>query len=100
MTFPTLRARVQRDFGDAGAPAAIRRLTDLRLANAELQSRERIEAAVVLLANGDLARLEEHSQLAEKDWRDVLVFSGLGNADWPQRLDAELGPDRSTRLRS
>ena len=100
MASERLQARVQRDFDRADAPVAIRRLTELRLANAQLQSRERIEAAVVLLANGDLARLEQHAQLAEKDWRNVLVFSGLGNADWPQRLDAELGPDRSTRPRS
>jgi hypothetical protein len=84
-----LQAKVRHDFCEA-ATAAIRRLDDLRLANADLQSLERIQAAVVVLSNGDLEQLEHYAALAETDWRDVLVFSGLGNADWPSRLDAEL----------
>ncbi|WP_323101288.1 hypothetical protein [Intrasporangium sp. YIM S08009] len=30
---------------------------------------------------------------ARTDWRDVLVGAGLGSADWPARLDDELGGD-------
>jgi hypothetical protein len=91
MATERLRARVSRDFS-TGADAAIRRLNALNLATAEKQSRERIQAAIVLLANGDSAQLEHYAEEAELDWRDVLVFSDLADEDWAIRLDAELGP--------
>ncbi len=91
MASERLRARVRRDFS-ATADAAIRRLDALNLAMAEDQSRERVQAAIVLLADGDAAELEYYAGVAETDWRDVLLFSGLGNEDWRARLDAELGP--------
>jgi len=88
-----LEARVRSDFSSpAEAEAALRRLETLNLALAEKQSLERIQAAVVLLADGDPEKLERCARLAEVDWRDVLVFSGLGNGDWPARIDEELGP--------
>ena len=87
-----LEARVRSDFSPAEADAALRRLEALNLALAEKQSLERIQAAVVLLADGDPEKLERCARLAEVDWRDVLVFSGLGNGDWPARIDEELGP--------
>jgi hypothetical protein len=57
---------------------------------AEEQSSERIQAAIVLLARGDPVKFDYAAELAEADWRDVLVFSGLGNEDWPARLEDEL----------
>ena len=87
-----LEARVRSDFSPAETDAALRRLEALNLALAEKQSLERIQAAVVLLADGDPEKLERCARLAEVDWRDVLVFSGLGNGDWPARIDEELGP--------
>jgi hypothetical protein len=83
---------VRNDFSAAAAEDALRRLDALNLALAEGQSRERIQAAVVLLAAGDPNKLDYNARLAEADWRDVLVFSGLGDDDWPARLDSELGP--------
>ena len=53
---------------------------------------ERVQAAVVLWAAGDLARLHDALDLAELDWRDVLVRADLADEDWPARLEAELGP--------
>jgi hypothetical protein len=49
-------------------------------------------AAVVVLVAGDSEKFDYYAGLAEVDWRDVLVFSGLGNEDWPARLVKELGP--------
>lgn len=86
-----LQSRVKNDFSSPAADTALRRLHALTLPLAENQSRERIQAAIVLLANGDAAQLEYYAGVAEQDWRDVLVFSGLGNEDWPTRLEAELG---------
>jgi hypothetical protein len=87
-----LEAKVRHDFSTGGAEDALRRLRALNLALAEKQSSERIQAAIVLLAAGDPDEFDYYAKLAETDWRDVLVFSGLGNADWSARLDNELGP--------
>ena len=90
-----LQAFVRREFTDAHADMVVRRSNSLTLANAEKQSLERIQAAVVLLTRGDVDAFEYNARLAEKDWRDVLVFSGLGQGDWERRLDAELGTGES-----
>jgi hypothetical protein len=86
-----LEARVRSDFSAAEADDALRRLAALNLAGAEEQSRERIQAAIVLLAKGKSYLFDYNVKLAETDWRDVLVFSGLADQDWPARLDDELG---------
>ncbi|MGN6609755.1 MAG: hypothetical protein ACTHMS_22430 [Jatrophihabitans sp.] len=52
---------------------------------------ERVQASLVLWANGDLARLRDARDLAALDWRDALVRAGLADEDWPSRLDVELG---------
>jgi hypothetical protein len=58
----------------------------------EKQDPERVQAAVVIPARGDLDVFAELVELARVDWRDVLVGSGFGDDDWPVRLDQELGP--------
>jgi hypothetical protein len=55
---------------------------------------ERIQAAAVVFARGDLDRLAEARQLARIDWRDLLVVGGLAYEDWPDRLDELLGPEQ------
>jgi hypothetical protein len=90
-----LERRIQRDFPAPGSANGVLRLL------AELPSRagydhealasERIQAAAVLLADGNLRRLRQALELAAQDWRDLLVAAGLANADWPQRLNDELG---------
>jgi hypothetical protein len=85
-----LELRVRRDFAGDTAEVVLNRLAGLRLARAEKQSSERIQAAVVLLAAGDLERFADAAQRAEGDWRDVLVWSGLAG-NWSARLDDELG---------
>ncbi len=81
-----LRKRIRADFTEPGeatkAMRAVQRHTD----------DERIQAAIVLSAGGDLGRLHEAIELAEIDWRDVLVTGGLEHEDWESRLDKELGP--------
>jgi hypothetical protein len=85
-------AKIEREFPAGARAAVLERLARLDLALAERQSFERIQTAILLLAHGDLAKLNDAAALAERDWRDVLVWSGLGDADWPERLDDELGP--------
>jgi O-acetyl-ADP-ribose deacetylase (regulator of RNase III) len=77
-----LRIRVERDFG-ASADHVCDRLASVNVS-------ERIQAAVVLSARGDPARLDHFLREAIVDWRDVLVGAGLADEDWPERLAAEL----------
>ena len=53
---------------------------------------ERVQAAIVLVAGGDRRRLRDALDLAATDWRDLLVWAELADADWPARLDRALGP--------
>ena len=53
--------------------------------------RERIQAAVLIVADGDLDRLERAAGEVAIDWRDVLMAADLGFDDWPERVDAYLG---------
>jgi hypothetical protein len=78
--------RIRLDFGRGPDDQVIRRLTEL----APDDSSERVQAALVLGAAGNLSRFERQLRQLELDWRDVLVAGGLAGADWPTRLAAEL----------
>jgi len=54
---------------------------------------ERVQAAAVLVADGDYEAFGEALALARIDWRDLLVAAGLAEEDWPAELDYRLGPD-------
>ncbi len=81
-----VRARIERDFAEAGSADEVIRLV------AGAGDSERVQAAVVLAASGRLRDLRDAVALAQIDWRDLLVNVGLGNEDWPTRLDSALGP--------
>ncbi|MFI6101292.1 hypothetical protein ACIA8G_37585 [Lentzea sp. NPDC051213] len=86
--------RVERDFGDRAKEA----LSTLVLAEAGNQDCERIYAAIVLITAGRTQRLWEAVQLSRQDWRDVLVFGGLADDDWPEVLEREFPePDKRHR---
>ena len=84
-----LSVRVHHDFPEKGSADELMRCL------AELTDSERIQAAIVLSAAGDLARFDDSAALARIDWRDVLVRGGLADDDWPTRLDQELGPSEA-----
>ena len=86
-----LQARIRRDFPPPADEEVLERLSSLEPPLADKQSIERIQAAIVLLAAGDVEKLRHAADRAERDWRDVLVWSGLGDGDWDARLDVELG---------
>ena len=90
---PRLEARIRSDFAPDDAALVSDELDALELPLIDGPAPERIQAAIVVLAGGDLARFDEAVRIARVDWRDVLVASGLGNVDWPARLDLELGAD-------
>lgn len=55
------------------------------------QDAERLQACIVLSAQGDYQAFLAAMDLSRVDWRDALVGAGLGDEDWPERLDAALG---------
>ena len=75
---PRLEARIRRDYAEATEEiiAFLRRFSDVHAASR--QDPERLQAAAFIL----------------RDWRDGLVWSGLGQPDWPERLNDMLGPPR------
>jgi hypothetical protein len=87
---PRVRSLVAAEYGPS-AGEALERLESLRVPFLGVPN-ERIVAAVLALARGDVARLEDACARAARDWRDVLVWAGFANGDWRERVDAYLGP--------
>jgi len=58
------------------------------------QDPERIQASLVIRPAGDWYRFQQRPTPAKSDWRDALVGAGVGDEDWPTRLDALLGTDK------
>ncbi|MER7249915.1 hypothetical protein [Kribbella sp. NPDC000426] len=83
---PRLRRRIQSDFTEPGSAEEIARLVS------EASDSERIQAAIVFCARGDLTRLRGSLELARTDWRDVLMCGELAHEDWPAKLETQLGP--------
>lgn len=93
---PRLARRVRADFTAAGCATEVVRLL-LRMvvdlgnhewADADWRGwAERICAAVILVADGDVPRLLEAIDQARVDWRDLLGAADLADGDWAQRLD-------------
>jgi hypothetical protein len=48
--------------------------------NADERGLERIRFAVLKLSNGDLTELKRAVQMAQSDWRDVLVAAGFAQS--------------------
>lgn len=84
---PRLLARVRTDFVDQETFV----IEELREASSGGQDRERVLAAIVVGAAGDVDRLCELVDLSRLDWRDVLCAGGLAQASWRDQLDALLG---------
>jgi hypothetical protein len=51
---------------------------------------ERIQLAALLIAQGNLRKLDDAIRLGRGDWRDVLVAGGLADEGWQDRMEAEL----------
>jgi hypothetical protein len=94
-TTPRLERRIRRDFPQPGSAAGVLGLlADLpRRAgyDQDMLLSERVQAAIVVAAGGDIVRLRQMLDLAAYDWRDLLVAAGFAHEDWPLRLTIELG---------
>jgi hypothetical protein len=60
--------------------------TELPFLERPSRERDRVQLAVLLLADGDVHKLREELELAAIDWRDVLMAAGLGHENWPDVL--------------
>jgi hypothetical protein len=96
MASPTCRLteRIRRDFERAHVGVVLEQLGGIpeSLPLGERQNSERVQAAVVIPARGDLDAFAELLEMARADWRDVLVGAGFDEDGWSARLDEELGP--------
>jgi len=81
-----VKAKAGKLFGD-NAPFVIQLLesASFPLTNENI----RIHLAILKLSNGDLSEFEDALKAAESDWRDVLLWSGLANADWHKAAISE-----------
>jgi hypothetical protein len=88
---PRLTRWVEAAFASEPAERVLAALRDLPDGVVGGQDPERVQASLVLAAAGSWDAFQLALAVAANDWRDALVGAGLGNADWPQRLDAALG---------
>jgi hypothetical protein len=88
---PRLRKRIEHDFPPGAAMDVLRYLDSLSDSECGGQAGERVQAALVLASRGRRERFESMVQLLRMDWRDVLMAGGLGDDDWREVLDRELG---------
>lgn len=90
-----LHERVRRDFPDAdmarGVVYALRAMA-VEHDDGSPEGLERLLAAAVFYAAGDMDRLYTAIREARLDWCDLLVVGGLADEDCFEILDAELGP--------
>ncbi len=90
-----LRRRVDRDFAAGERVRVVDALERVDLGDwpstQPPTGRERVLGAVLILTRGEAERLASSIAIAERDWRDALVWAGLAQPDWPERLEAFLG---------
>lgn len=85
-----VRRRIALDFAPAQRQRVEQTLAGL-IPDSDDTGRERIQAAVLIVAAGDLGRLARQTREVAIDWRDVLMAADLGSDDWPIRVEAFLG---------
>jgi hypothetical protein len=84
-----IQRRIARDFATGEREQVERTLASL-LPSSDGSARERMQAAVLIVAEGRMDRLEHQAREVDVDWRDVLMAADLGFDDWPMRVDAFL----------
>jgi hypothetical protein len=87
-----LEARVRVDYPTQAAEEVIAFLHTVSDGHAtSRQDPERLQAAAFILLEGDVSRIPRVKMILMRDWRDGLVWAGLGHQDWPDRLNDLLG---------
>jgi hypothetical protein len=91
---PRLTRWINRQFPEGSAEMVLSELRELPEEVVGGQDPERIQASLVIRTAGDWYGFQQGLTIARSDWRDALVGAGLGDEDWPARLDAVLGTDK------
>ncbi len=76
MITPRIRDRINQEYGDDQRAAALARLERIPAELSvwrEVSEGDRVEAAALTVAAGDLGRLSDAVALALRDWREVLI---------------------------
>jgi hypothetical protein len=90
---PRLEARVRRDFAPEAAEQVVAFLQTVPdIHSASRQDAERLQTAAFILLEGDPRRIPHVREILMRDWRDMLVWAGLGHSNWPDRLNEMLCP--------
>jgi hypothetical protein len=88
-------ARVDADFAPSERPVAVDLIRSVCLDSWKIaqptSGRDRLAAAMLILAEGRIEGLQKAVALANRDWRDLLVAAQLAQPDWPERVDAFRG---------
>lgn len=85
--------RIELDFPPGESPVVLQLLEELIESVAEgwLIDEERIAAAVALQSHGNADRFAEAAEIAQQDWRELFVWSGLAHEGWKERINEEFG---------
>ncbi|MFJ2239744.1 hypothetical protein [Streptomyces sp. NPDC087859] len=85
-----IAAVIARQYGnDADTVASLVEETELKVFHEP--AHERIAAAVIIYADGDVDRLFGALREMEVDWRDLLMIAHIGNPGWQSRVDDYFG---------
>ncbi len=80
MITPRIEERLRRDYpraeDHATAHALVARIAAELTFWREVSEGDRVEAAALTVADGNLAKLQSATELALRDWRDLLVAAG------------------------
>jgi hypothetical protein len=89
---PRIINRVARDYPGRRTAEVVQLLSelDLPVGGRPEQPDERIYAAILIRADGDINALLAAAALAEHDWRDVLVAAGLADEGWRDEVERYL----------
>lgn len=80
--------RVRQDFPDPKVAAAVIDLLE-DWGNAWPQWEvDRVQAAIILSAAGDMDQVLALLEVAYADYRDALMAAGFAHADWSERMEA------------
>lgn len=80
-----VRKQAHRFFTPAQADDVIAALDALDLSLGMMDA-DRVQLAILLVAQGDLKAIRVALNQARRDWRDILVVAGLAEEDWPAAL--------------
>jgi len=96
---PRLTRWINREFPAGAADRVLAEIGELPDKFYGGQDPERIQASLVLRADGDWYTFQQWVDLAQMDWRDALEGSGLGGEDWRAILDETLGAGTKADVR-